>query len=189
MTSILPTPKRFALAKTYVDKDTPGAVTLPQVFKEAGYTTLSNGKIFHFGSDTQDRSWSEKAWHSGMSHSTSLDKTSHASKSAADRSRIYEAPDVPDNAYGDGKVAEKAIADLRQLKDRGNPFFLACGFIRPHMPFYARRNTGTSMSPKSSNWHRTGLVPTTRRAVSRDRVNIEVPDSVNTKTTRTTFTE
>ncbi len=139
MTSILPTPKRFTVARTEVDVDTPGAVTLPQVFKEAGYTTLSNGKIFHFGADTQDRSWSEPAWHSGMSHSTNLDPDTAAVKSADGRNRMYESPDVPDNAYPDGKVAEKTIADLRRLKASGKPFFLACGFIRPHMPFYAPR--------------------------------------------------
>jgi len=137
MTSILPTAQRFTVAKTHVDEDTPGAVTLPQVFKEASYTTLSNGKVFHFGNDTQDRSWSEKAWHSGLSHSTSLDTVTTWKKSAAGRTRIYESPDVPDNAYGDGKTAEKTITDLRRLKASGKPFFLACGFIRPHLPFYA----------------------------------------------------
>jgi len=137
MTGILPTPQRFTVAKTLVDEDAPGAVTMPQVFREAGYVTISNGKIFHFGADTQDRSWSEKAWHSGLSHSTSLDPAAKSVKSAAGRNRIYESPDVPDNAYGDGKVAEKTIADLRRLKAGGQPFFLACGFIRPHMPFYA----------------------------------------------------
>jgi len=137
MTSVLPTAQRFTVARTTVDEDVPGAVTLPQVFKTAGYTTLSNGKIFHFGADTQDRSWSSPAWHSGQSHSTNLDPTSAATKSAAGRSRMYESPDVSDNAYGDGKVAEKTIADLQRLKAAGKPFFLACGFIRPHMPFYA----------------------------------------------------
>jgi len=137
MTSILPTPQRFTAAKTHVDDDAPGTVTLPQVFKEAGYTTLSNGKIFHFADDTQERSWSEKAWHAGQSHSTSLDPATTEKKSAAGRNRIYESPDVADDAYPDGKTAEKTIADLRRLKAGGKPFFLACGFIRPHLPFYA----------------------------------------------------
>ena len=137
MTGILPTPNRFVVAKTTVDEDAPGAITMPQVFRNAGYTTLSNGKIFHFGNDTSDRSWSEPAWHSGMSHATNRDPEAKNDKSDAGRSRIYESPDVPDDAYGDGKTAEKTIADLRRLKVLGKPFFLACGFIRPHMPFYA----------------------------------------------------
>lgn len=137
MTSILPTPQRFTVAKTYVDDDTPGAVTLPQVFKQAGYTTLSNGKIFHFGTDTAERSWSEKAWHAPQGHATNLDPESSATKSKDGRNRIYESPDVADDAYPDGKTAARTIADLQRLKKDGKPFFLACGFLRPHLPFYA----------------------------------------------------
>jgi iduronate 2-sulfatase len=44
---------------------------------------------------------------------------------------------VPDDAYPDGKVAKKTIEDLQRFKQSGKPFFLACGFIKPHMPFYA----------------------------------------------------
>lgn len=137
MTSILPTPERFRVARTVSDEDTPAAITLPQLFKQAGYTTRANGKIFHSSSDTEARSWSEPHWASGLSHSTTLDPLAAADKSAAGRTRMFESPDVPDNAYGDGKVAEKTIADLQRLKAEGKPFFLACGFIRPHMPFYA----------------------------------------------------
>lgn len=48
---------------------------------------------------------------------------------------ITEAPDVPDSALYDGQVAERAIQTLRQIKDR--PFFLAVGFLRPHIPYVA----------------------------------------------------
>ncbi|MEO6245697.1 MAG: sulfatase [Opitutaceae bacterium] len=137
MTSILPTANRFTIARTRADEDAPGAATMPQMFKAAGYTTLSNGKIFHFGADTDARSWSEPSWHPKASHATSHDPATTAQRSKDNRSRIYESPDVPDNAYGDGMVAEKTIEDLRRLKADGKPFFLACGFIRPHLPFYA----------------------------------------------------
>lgn len=50
---------------------------------------------------------------------------------------MYESADVPDNAYHDGMVAEKVVKDLEKLKASGKPFFLGCGFFRPHMPFYA----------------------------------------------------
>jgi iduronate 2-sulfatase len=137
MTGILPLPNRFTTHLSRADEDAPGAATLPQVFREAGYTTVSNGKVFHNSADTRDRSWSEPPSGSGQGHSASLDPAAQQTKSAAGRTRIYEAPDVPDNAYGDGKVAEKTIADLQRLKAAGKPFFLACGFIRPHLPFYA----------------------------------------------------
>jgi iduronate 2-sulfatase len=52
------------------------------------------------------------------------------------RGMAWEAPDVLDEAYADGRVARHAINRLRELsKDRKQPFFMAVGFIRPHLPF------------------------------------------------------
>lgn len=139
MTGILPTSKRFLNASTRADEDAPQAVTLPQVFRAAGYTTLSNGKVFHHPSDTAERSWSEPAWwpKDPEEPTRGLDSETNERRSPKGRWRIFEFPDVPDEAYPDGKTAGKTINDLRRLKEAGKPFFLACGFIRPHMPFYA----------------------------------------------------
>lgn len=43
--------------------------------------------------------------------------------------------DVPDNAYHDGSLAEMAVAKLAELKSKQQPFFLAVGFLKPHLPF------------------------------------------------------
>lgn len=139
MTGILPTSKRFLGASTWAEKDASNAATLPQVFREAGYTTVSNGKILHHPEDTEQRSWSEPAWwpKDPAAPTMGLDPETNRRLSTAKRGRIFESPDVPDDAYPDGKTAAKAIADLRRLKQAGKPFFLACGFIKPHMPFYA----------------------------------------------------
>jgi len=49
-----------------------------------------------------------------------------------------ECADVPDNTYGDGKIAEEAMRRLRAAKDKPDePFFLAVGFLKPHLPFVA----------------------------------------------------
>ena len=126
---------RFVSYDAYAEKDAPGAVTLPQAFKQAGYTTLSNGKVFHHRDDTEARSWSGPAWRPGGPASLLPETDAHKSKRG--RGAIIEAADVDDNAYPDGKIAEKTIADLRSLKAAGKPFFLACGFLKPHLPFYA----------------------------------------------------
>lgn len=130
----------------------PDAVTLPQFFKEQGYHTESMGKVFHVGHDTynDEASWSvphhpelvieyvdpaskpdgdtrEEALFSnqGWEHSRSLP-----------RGPAWESPDVADDAYADGRVAERAVQRLGQLKAQpGQPFFLAVGFARPHLPF------------------------------------------------------
>jgi arylsulfatase A-like enzyme len=53
------------------------------------------------------------------------------------RGPAYEADVVADNAYFDGMIADKGISDLRRLKDMDKPFFLALGFLKPHLPFNA----------------------------------------------------
>ncbi|MHC4147761.1 MAG: sulfatase, partial [Planctomycetota bacterium] len=42
--------------------------------------------------------------------------------------------DVPDRQMGDRQVAKWAIGQLQKKHDK--PFFIACGFFRPHLPWY-----------------------------------------------------
>jgi iduronate 2-sulfatase len=53
------------------------------------------------------------------------------------RGPAFESADVPDETFQDGKVAELAISTLRELSGKKEPFFLAVGFIKPHLPFVA----------------------------------------------------
>jgi iduronate 2-sulfatase len=48
-----------------------------------------------------------------------------------------EVVEVADAVPYDGQVNERAIEALREMKDR--PFFLAVGYLRPHLPFVAPR--------------------------------------------------
>ncbi|MBX7106914.1 MAG: sulfatase [Gemmataceae bacterium] len=47
----------------------------------------------------------------------------------------FEASDKSDSELADGKIADAAIETLRRIKDK--PFFLAVGFMKPHLPFIA----------------------------------------------------
>jgi len=49
----------------------------------------------------------------------------------------FECADVPDDAYVDGKLADLAVSTLREMSQKSEPFFLAVGFIKPHLPFVA----------------------------------------------------
>ena len=51
------------------------------------------------------------------------------------RGPAYEGADVPDNTFQDGSVAELAISTLQEISKKKEPFFLAVGFIKPHLPF------------------------------------------------------
>lgn len=123
--------------------------TLPSFFRKHGYHAVSNGKVFHHMHDRKE-DWSEAPWRSAEIYHGEKDWANYNAyglwqntDSAGDvnpnskRGPYCEAADVPDNAYQDGKVADKTIVDLKRLKDMNKPFFLACGFWRPHLPFNA----------------------------------------------------
>lgn len=117
-------------------------ITLPQHFKNNGWFCQDVGKLFHNMGETQDRrSWSvDEAFYKG----THADDTVFANTppvpgaSKPDyKAPVTEAHEVPDIAYRDGQIANLASAMLRDHPADGQPFFLAVGFWRPHLPFVA----------------------------------------------------
>lgn len=146
LTGLRPTPERFTTFYTRAEEDVPGIPTVGAWFRAAGYTTVSLGKIFHH-SDDSEAAWSEPAWdpendslpgYRGWRNYLVEDNIREDMKKDG-RPPAFEAPDVPDDAYFDGKVAARAIEYLQRFADRNEPFFLAVGFVKPHLPFNAPR--------------------------------------------------
>jgi arylsulfatase A-like enzyme len=52
-------------------------------------------------------------------------------------SPAYECIDVPDDAYKDGIFSKLAVDKIHELGKSQDPFFLAVGFHKPHLPFVA----------------------------------------------------
>jgi arylsulfatase A-like enzyme len=135
-----PTAERFTNYQSRIETDAPGISTLPQVFKENGYTTISVGKVLHFPEDSAEVSWSEPPFHLyEQTHGAGRALLKETVGPFADGKdyALDEQADVDDFAYGDGQFVKKAIEELGRLKDSDQPFFLACGFMKPHLPFYA----------------------------------------------------
>ena len=139
----------------------PDLVSIPHHFKNNGYETISLGKIYHHANE-DPQAWSAPPWlpqgdwaggwrgYRDPLSAVAVRQSDAALRAAYERGRAsgkktpppqygrgpaFEGPDVPDNAYPDGMTCEKAIEELRRLKDR--PFFLAAGFLKPHLPFNA----------------------------------------------------
>jgi iduronate 2-sulfatase len=132
----------------------PDAVTLPQFFLRHGYRTESMGKVFHVGHGTygDDASWSLPAHKEPIIEYADPASTREGAPTNEQvlfgnlrrpagplpRGAAWESPDVPDDAYGDARLATHAIARLRAAKEKpAEPFFHAVGFARPHLPFSA----------------------------------------------------
>ncbi len=119
-------------------------VTLPQYFKNHGYFCQNIGKMFHNMGETQDRrSWSidEVLFAGTHAMDTVFANTPlrPGEEKPAYKAPVIEALDVPDTAYRDGQIANLAAAMLRDhaAAKTEQPFFLAVGFWRPHLPFVA----------------------------------------------------
>ena len=140
LTGIRPTMNRFVGYSTWAEKDAPEAVSLPEVFRNNGYYTVSNGKVFHHLNDIRE-SWSEDPWNPAENGGSYLDYQADTNlaiiNSGSKRGMPYEAGEVSDDAYNDGVLAKKTINDLKRLKEMEKPFFLAAGFFKPHLPFTA----------------------------------------------------
>ncbi len=121
--------------KSEVLKD---AQTLPQwLMKHGGYSARASGKIYH-GSFPDAASWQEY-WPSQEKNkpgdpspknlpANGIPKTSHFD---------WGPVDAPDEEMGDWQVAEWISGRLLEEKADAQPFFLACGFYRPHLPWFA----------------------------------------------------
>ena len=142
LSGIRPLRDRFVTFDTWTDEDAPGVRTLPEHFREAGYTTISVGKVFHHRTDCAERSWSADPWHprleySGTWRNYALPENRVLDEADDHRGPAFERADVDDDAYFDGQIADRAIAELHRLARYDEPFFLAAGFIKPHLPFNA----------------------------------------------------
>lgn len=135
--------------RTWFGDAHPEFVSLPKHFKNNAYTSIRVGKIFHGGIDDTE-AWSvdgQRRTLAGVPKNSSV-KSPRANQ-AADPDEVVEvAPEVRDRKsdqwivlkgkgedHADYKAADRAINYLRKYKDQ--PFFMGCGFYKPHTPLEA----------------------------------------------------
>lgn len=121
----------------------PDAVTLPQQFRKQGYYVARVGKIFHQGVpidigtpglDDPD-SWDEVIDPSGRDREEEDLLTVYTPELLLQDRMSYLAADGTDREQTDGMVATEVIRLMKKHQDQ--PFFLAAGFYRPHIPYIA----------------------------------------------------
>lgn len=128
--------------------------TWPQHFKQAGYYTARVSKIYHMGvpggieegSDGADdpASWTERfnspgpEWKAPGTGETLEGNPDGRKPVVGGNTFVVVEADGDDLVHSDGKTAAQAVQLLEQHADE--PFFLAVGFVRPHVPFVAPRN-------------------------------------------------
>ena len=135
LTGIRPTNNRFLRYNASISKEAPDVLNLVKHLKNEGYITISNNKITHLKKDISD--WDEEWYPASKGWRNYISKENIDLETNGEHGYPYEFPDVEDEAYFDGQTAAKSIADLKKLKEQNQPFFLAVGFVKPHLPFNA----------------------------------------------------
>ncbi len=150
MSGLRPSTSGIHYSGQNVQSKIPDAITLPRHFRNHGYQTYSIGKVYH-GRDEDPGAWSEAPWQAPEATDNWQGYVSDATRDLRTRlwraaladnpdAELYqfngpptEASDQPDAAYVDGATALQAITTMRNTSRQ--PFFLAVGFVKPHLPF------------------------------------------------------
>ena len=126
--------------------------SMPEWFRQHGYTTVSVGKVSHHPGGRGGANWDDAtqiempgawdrhlmpsgAWQHprGIMHGLANGNI----REKSNEHDLLEAFDGDDSSYPDGLITTEALEQLSQLAEANKPFFLAVGLIRPHLPFGA----------------------------------------------------
>lgn len=144
MSGLYPTATR---EQTYHVRDwrkrNPNLLTMNQHFRRSGFKTIGLGKIYHerAGAGADEPEWDEwiKIGERMYADPKNLKYKSTFSvhKPETKLGSFTEALQAPDDQYADGKRSAKTVEVLNNLAKSEERFFLALGFIKPHLPFVA----------------------------------------------------
>ena len=131
-------------------------VSLAHHFRRQGYRTVSIGKISHEPGGTMPPeyavhqvpfSWNKAYcppghWRNPWRAFFAYDKGQAYNKvirwTKEEPPQLpFECADVDDKGYADGWIAEAAVGELESLSGKDEPFLLAVGFFKPHLPHNA----------------------------------------------------
>ena len=135
------------------------AVTIPEHFRKGGYTAFGGGKIFHclswisggYGKQQNEAKLWDHYWPSADSPMPDPQWPKATQAKRGTNGYLYSKPiaigkrpphffdwapdDQPESQTADHQVVDWAAGEL--ARKHSKPFFLAVGFFRPHIPWYA----------------------------------------------------
>ncbi len=125
--------------------------SMPEWFRKQGYTTVSVGKVSHHPGGRGGENWDAEgndelpdAWDLHLmpcgdwQHPRgAMHGLANGQKRVTGVSPVFESVEGDDSIYPDGLIMDEGLKQLNALARGDNPFFLAVGLIKPHLPFGA----------------------------------------------------
>jgi iduronate 2-sulfatase len=122
---------------------------LPKQFRTHGYHTVAIGKISHYigglgGKDWEDPekvempgSWDLSKMPTGpwKTPQKAMHGLADGKPRVSGACPVNEHKEGDDMMYTDGWIAQEALSQMDDLAGAEEPFFLAVGFLKPHLPF------------------------------------------------------
>lgn len=155
----------------------PGTPSLPSVFQKAGYWTAATGKVFHRSGVNPEEVWNKvtafeneememekearlafEKENGPITEAKNRKLWKEISLKIAPQTRNqglkgvgpgYGPTGLKEEQHGDGKNAIQVASWITQKEYGDHPFFIACGFHKPHIPFLAP-DSYFSLYPKES---------------------------------------
>lgn len=122
----------------------PDVITLPQLCKEAGWQSHAFGKLLHLGGGRDPEAkkrWMDagRSWHTAQAfEATKTGRMFLEGRNVTGGTLTWcqwGAADGTDDDQPDGQIAAATVAMIEKLGDK--PWFIGCGFMKPHDPFVA----------------------------------------------------
>jgi len=175
----------FNRAKLIKNQSKKVTLSMPEWFKNQGYTTVAVGKVSHHPGGLGGVDWNDSnaiempnAWDKnllpvaewqhprGVMHGLANGEIRGKKTKTMD---VFQATKGEDTIYPDGHITNTAIAQLEELSKGNKPFFFAVGLIRPHLPFGAPKKylelynevkipevPYAEKPTEASTWHKSG---------------------------------
>ena len=121
----------------------PDILTLPQYFRQNGYTTAAVGKIFDARCVDSRKQGDAVSWAIPYNENPKP----IGATAISEGKRVTQSIDAPDEAFVDGRIGRRGLELLGELGAKNEPFFLAVGFKKPHLPFVAPKRFWDQYDP------------------------------------------
>ena len=120
----------------------PDVLTLPQYFKENGWHAEAFGKLFHMSgaSATEKALWMDlpQSWHAATAFSPTKLGQKFEGRNLTDGALPWCQWGMAEGGDDDQPDGQTAAAVVKVIEKQGtSPWFIGCGFFKPHDPFIA----------------------------------------------------